>query len=85
MDKVVDAARRAGIPENVAMVPTPSVVLGVASPHVIDVANAYATFAAQGTFTPQTSQNALKAHSPTRLRSGRSRAVAWGAWCVRIE
>ena len=50
MDKVVDAARRAGIPESVAMVPTPSVVLGVASPHVIDVANAYATFAAQGVY-----------------------------------
>ena len=45
---VVDVARRAGIPDSVAMVPTPSVVLGVASPHVIDVANAYATFAAQG-------------------------------------
>jgi membrane peptidoglycan carboxypeptidase len=47
-DKVVDVARRAGIPESVAMMPTPSVVLGTASPHVIDVANAYATFAAQG-------------------------------------
>ena len=47
-DLVVDVARRAGIPNSVAMVPTPSVVLGVASPHVIDVANAYATFAAQG-------------------------------------
>lgn len=45
---VVDVARRAGIPEAIAMMPTPSVVLGVASPHVIDVANAYATFAAQG-------------------------------------
>ena len=45
---VVDVARRAGIPESVAMMPTPSVVLGVASPHVIDVANSYATFAAQG-------------------------------------
>ena len=45
---VVDVARRAGIPDSVAMMPTPSVVLGVASPHVIDVANAYATFAAQG-------------------------------------
>ena len=45
---VVDVARRAGIPESVAMIPTPSVVLGVASPRVIDVANAYATFAAQG-------------------------------------
>lgn len=47
-DLVVDVARRAGIPDSVAMVPTPSVVLGVASPRVIDVANAYATFAAQG-------------------------------------
>ena len=45
---VVDVARRAGIPDSVAMIPTPSVVLGVASPHVIDVANAFATFAAEG-------------------------------------
>jgi membrane peptidoglycan carboxypeptidase len=51
LDKVVDAARRAGIPESVAMVPSPSVTLGVASPHVIDVANAYATFAAQGIYS----------------------------------
>jgi len=49
-DKVVDVARRAGIPETVAMMPTPSVVLGAASPHVIDVANAYATFAANGVY-----------------------------------
>lgn len=49
-DKVIDAARRAGIPDAVEMVPTPSVVLGVASPHVLDVANAYATFAAQGVY-----------------------------------
>ncbi|MFM8921938.1 MAG: transglycosylase domain-containing protein, partial [Candidatus Nanopelagicaceae bacterium] len=49
-DKVVDAARRAGIPDRVAMMPTPSVVLGAASPHVIDVASAYATFAAQGVY-----------------------------------
>ena len=48
LDNVVSAARRAGIPETVAMMPTPSVALGPASPHVIDVANAYATFAAQG-------------------------------------
>ncbi len=48
LDNVVSAARRAGIPESVAMMPTPSVALGPASPHVIDVANAYATFAAQG-------------------------------------
>ena len=49
-DKVVDVARRAGIPETVAMMPTPSVVLGAASPHVIDVASAFATFAAQGVY-----------------------------------
>jgi membrane peptidoglycan carboxypeptidase len=49
-EKVIDAARRAGIPEKVEMVPTPSVVLGVASPHVLDVANSYATFAAQGVY-----------------------------------
>jgi membrane peptidoglycan carboxypeptidase len=51
MDKVVDAARRAGIPESVAMIATPSVALGVASPHVIDVTNSYATFAAQGIYS----------------------------------
>jgi membrane peptidoglycan carboxypeptidase len=33
------------------MIATPSVVLGVASPHVIDVANSYATFAAQGIYS----------------------------------
>ena len=51
LEKVVDVARRAGIPESIAMVPSPSVVLGVASPHVMDVANAYATFAAQGVYS----------------------------------
>ena len=49
-DKVVDVARRAGIPTSVAMVATPSVTLGVASPHVVDVASAFATFAAQGIY-----------------------------------
>lgn len=49
-NNVVDVARRAGIPTNVAMMPTPSVVLGAASPHVIDVASAFATFAAQGVY-----------------------------------
>jgi membrane peptidoglycan carboxypeptidase len=49
-ENVVEAARRAGIPESIAMMPTPSVVLGVASPHVLDVANAYATFAANGIY-----------------------------------
>lgn len=51
LDRVVDVARRAGIPESVAMMPTPSVSLGVASPHVIDVTNAYATFAANGIYS----------------------------------
>jgi membrane peptidoglycan carboxypeptidase len=51
LDRVVDVARRAGIPENVALMPTPSVSLGVASPHVIDVANSYATFAANGIYS----------------------------------
>ena len=50
LDKVVDVARRSGIPDSVAMIPTPSVSLGVASPHVIDVANSYATFAANGIY-----------------------------------
>ena len=50
LDRVVDVARRSGIPESVAMIPTPSVSLGVASPHVIDVANSYATFAANGIY-----------------------------------
>ena len=48
VEKVIDAARRAGIPESVAMFPSPSVVLGVSSPRVIDVANSFATFAANG-------------------------------------
>lgn len=51
LEQVVSAARRAGIPDSVEMVPAPSVVLGVASPHVLDVANAYATFAAQGIYS----------------------------------
>jgi len=50
LENVVDAARRSGIPESVVMVPAPSVSLGVASPHVIDVANSYATFAAEGVY-----------------------------------
>ena len=50
LDNIVNAARAAGIPESVALMPTPSIVLGVASPHVIDVASAFATFAAQGVY-----------------------------------
>jgi len=46
---VVDAAVRAGIPEDTeGLEPNGSVVLGSASPHPIEVAEAFATFAAQG-------------------------------------
>lgn len=49
-DSVVDAAVRAGIPANTpALQPVRSVALGVASPHAIDMASAYATFANRGT------------------------------------
>ena len=48
---VVDVARRAGIPESVQVLPTPSVVLGVSSPRVIDVATSFATFAAGGIYS----------------------------------
>ena len=48
-DSVVQSAIRAGIPKNTpALSPVRSVALGVASPHVVDVAGAYATFAARG-------------------------------------
>jgi membrane peptidoglycan carboxypeptidase len=49
-ESVVDVARRAGIPESVQVLPTPSVVLGVSSPRVIDVASAFATFASGGIY-----------------------------------
>jgi len=49
-EKVIEVARRAGIPQSVQMVSSPSVTLGVASAHVIDLASAYATFAAQGVY-----------------------------------
>jgi membrane peptidoglycan carboxypeptidase len=50
-EKVVDAARRAGIPLDVQVLATPSVVLGVSSPRVIDVASSFATFAANGIYS----------------------------------
>ncbi len=49
-DKVVDVARRAGISNNIKIDSVPAVVLGSASPHVIDLATAYATFAANGVY-----------------------------------
>jgi membrane peptidoglycan carboxypeptidase len=50
-ESVVDVARRAGIPESVQVLPTPSVVLGVSSPRVIDVASSFSTFAAGGIYS----------------------------------
>src|SRR5690606_7344936 len=48
-EKSMQAAIDAGLPEDTAgLAPVPSNVLGPASPHPIDVARAYATFAAQG-------------------------------------
>ena len=47
--RVVDMATRAGIPADTpALEPVLSVPLGVSSPHTIDIANAYATFASRG-------------------------------------
>ena len=48
-DAVVDAAVRSGVPRGTpALAPVRTVALGVASPHVIDMASAYATFANEG-------------------------------------
>lgn len=49
-ESVVDVARRAGIPDSVQVLATPSVVLGVSSPRVIDVVSSFATFAAGGIY-----------------------------------
>jgi membrane peptidoglycan carboxypeptidase len=52
-EKTMDAAIKAGLPKNTAgLQPNLSNVLGTASPHVIDVADAFATFAAQGMHAP---------------------------------
>ena len=49
VDAVMNAASRAGIPDNTAGISRNlTFVLGTASPHPIDVADAYATFAARG-------------------------------------
>ncbi len=47
-DKVVEVARRAGVPESVQIDAEPSVVLGPAAPTALDMAGAYSTFAADG-------------------------------------
>lgn len=48
--KVVDAARRAGVPASVHIDSGPTVALGTASPTALDMASAYATFAAGGIY-----------------------------------
>ena len=54
-NKVFDATLRAGIPADaVGMVNDITLVLGTASPHVIDVASSYATFAARGIYAKPT-------------------------------
>lgn len=62
-DKIVDVARRAGIPDSIALMPTPSVVLGSASPHVLDVAGAFATYAAQGVYAKPYFIEAVHGHN----------------------
>jgi len=53
--KVYDSALRAGIPEETpGMLNDITLVLGTASPHVLDVASAYATFAAHGIYAKPT-------------------------------
>lgn len=50
-DAVIDMALRAGFPDDTpALDPVLSAPLGVASPHVLDIATAYATFAASGRY-----------------------------------
>lgn len=62
-DKIVDVARRAGIPDTVPLMPTPSVVLGSASPHVIDIAGAFATYAAQGVYAKPYFIDSVRGHN----------------------
>jgi membrane peptidoglycan carboxypeptidase len=74
VDKVVDVARRAGIPTSVEMVASPSVTLGSSSPHVIDLANAYATFAAQGVYAKPFIINEVQGPNKGILYQGRIQA-----------
>jgi len=74
VEKVVDVARRAGIPESVEMVASPSVSLGSSSPHVIDLANAYATFASQGVYAKPFIINEVQGPNKGILYQGRIQA-----------
>jgi len=71
VDKVVDVARRAGVPTTVEMIASPSVTLGSSSPHVIDLANAYATFAAQGVYAKPFIINEVQGPNKGILYQGR--------------
>ncbi len=79
-DKVVDAAVRAGIPAATpALTPVRTVALGVASPHALDLASSYATFANRGTAVAPTvlhevigaNQGTLLTVTPTPARAFR--------------
>ena len=74
LEKVVDVARRAGIPDSIEMIASPSVSLGAASPHVIDLANAYATFAAQGVYAKPFIINEVQGPNKGILYQGRVQA-----------
>ncbi len=68
-DQVVRAARRAGIPDDVQIQPTLSATLGVASPTALDMASAYATFAAGGLrSTPTAVQRVVAANGGIRYQ-----------------
>jgi membrane peptidoglycan carboxypeptidase len=62
-EKSIDAARRAGVPNDVPIDNGLTVPLGTASPTVLDMAGAYATFAAQGLRTQPTSILSVKTFS----------------------
>ena len=74
VEKVVDVARSAGIPESVEMIASPSVSLGSSSPHVIDLANSYATFAAQGVYAKPFIINEVQGPNKGILYQGRIQA-----------
>ncbi len=74
LEKVVDVARRAGVPDSIEMIAAPSVSLGAASPHVIDLANAYATFAAQGVYAKPFIINEVQGPNKGILYQGRIQA-----------
>ena len=75
LEKVVDVARRAGIPDSVEMIASPSVSLGAASPHVIDLTYALSKVTTSGTAAVVGSRVAR----PTAGKTGTSNdnASAW--------